>query len=125
MSIHFDNAVVKSYEFRAQPKLVFARGFGPCFVYQVGPRSWPQCGGQDGVEFGFSGGEIVAVHAFAQGSFGGIGGAHRAPVAMAQNLKKALQEALQKLGTVPVADLLRIRLERLMASGRVTERALR
>jgi acetyl-CoA carboxylase carboxyl transferase subunit alpha len=53
------------------------------------------------------------------------GGAHRAPVAMAQNLKKALQEGLQKLGTVPVADLLRIRLERLMAYGRVKERALR
>jgi acetyl-CoA carboxylase alpha subunit len=44
---------------------------------------------------------------------------------MAQNLKKALQDALQKLAPVPTRDLLKTRLERLMAYGRVKELARR
>jgi acetyl-CoA carboxylase carboxyl transferase subunit alpha len=53
------------------------------------------------------------------------GGAHRDHPAMALNLRKALQEALQKLAPVPLADLLKARLDRLMAYGRVKEQALR
>jgi acetyl-CoA carboxylase carboxyl transferase subunit alpha len=53
------------------------------------------------------------------------GGAHRAHQAMARNLKAALQEALQKLAPVPTRDLLKTRLERLMAYGRVKEQARR
>ncbi|MBL8409436.1 MAG: acetyl-CoA carboxylase carboxyltransferase subunit alpha [Candidatus Accumulibacter phosphatis] len=53
------------------------------------------------------------------------GGAHRDHQAMAQNLKQALQEALQKLAALPAADLLKARLDRLMAYGRVKAPALR
>ncbi len=53
------------------------------------------------------------------------GGAHRAHQAMARNLKAALQDALQKLAPVPTRDLLKTRLERLMAYGRVKEQARR
>ncbi|MEF8732865.1 MAG: acetyl-CoA carboxylase carboxyltransferase subunit alpha [Candidatus Accumulibacter meliphilus] len=53
------------------------------------------------------------------------GGAHRAHQAMAKNLKEALQNALQKLAPVPTRDLLKTRLERLMAYGRVKELARR
>jgi acetyl-CoA carboxylase carboxyl transferase subunit alpha len=53
------------------------------------------------------------------------GGAHRAHQAMAKNLAEALQNALQKLAPVPTRDLLKTRLERLMAYGRVKELARR
>ncbi|MBE2258809.1 MAG: acetyl-CoA carboxylase carboxyltransferase subunit alpha [Rhodobacteraceae bacterium] len=53
------------------------------------------------------------------------GGAHRDHPAMAANLKQALQESLQKLAAVPTRDLLKGRLERLMAYGRVKEQARR
>ncbi|MCB1933852.1 MAG: acetyl-CoA carboxylase carboxyltransferase subunit alpha [Candidatus Accumulibacter sp.] len=53
------------------------------------------------------------------------GGAHRAHQAMARNLKQALQEALQKLAPIPTRDLLKARLERVMAYGRVKEQARR
>ncbi|MEF8721159.1 acetyl-CoA carboxylase carboxyltransferase subunit alpha [Candidatus Accumulibacter phosphatis] len=53
------------------------------------------------------------------------GGAHRAHQAMAKNLKEALQNALQKLAPVPTRDLLKTRLARLMAYGRVKELARR
>ncbi|HRD94093.1 MAG TPA: acetyl-CoA carboxylase carboxyltransferase subunit alpha [Accumulibacter sp.] len=51
------------------------------------------------------------------------GGAHRDHPAMAKNLKQALQEALQQLAPVPTRDLLKRRLERLLAYGRVKEQA--
>jgi len=53
------------------------------------------------------------------------GGAHRDHQAMAQNLQQALQEALQQLQTLPAADLLKARLDRLRGYGRVTEQAQR
>ena len=53
------------------------------------------------------------------------GGAHRAHQAMARNLKQALQEALQKLAPIPTRDLLKARLARVMAYGRVKEQARR
>jgi len=49
------------------------------------------------------------------------GGAHRAHQAMGRSLKEALQDALHKLASVPTRDLLKTRLERLMAYGRVKE----
>ena len=54
-----------------------------------------------------------------------FGGAHRDHQAMAQNLGKSLQEGLQKLVALPPADLHRTRLDRLLAYGRVKERAVR
>ena len=48
-----------------------------------------------------------------------IGGAHRDHAAMAENLAQALREALRKLASRPTADLLRERLDRLLAYGRV------
>ena len=53
-----------------------------------------------------------------------LGGAHRDHVAMAENLRAALQEVLHKLAVLPLTDLLKTRLERLMAHGRVKEQAL-
>jgi len=73
---------------------------------------------------------ITAPRLLALGLIDGIveeptGGAHRAHQAMAKNLKEALQNALQKLAPVPTRDLLKTRLERLMAYGRVKELARR
>jgi acetyl-CoA carboxylase carboxyl transferase subunit alpha len=53
-----------------------------------------------------------------------LGGAHRDHLAMAQNLRQALHETLQKLLAVPLADLLARRLERVLAYGRVKDQAL-
>ena len=49
------------------------------------------------------------------------GGAHRDHAAMAQNLKKALQDALKQLSALSVDELLDTRFERLMAYGRYKE----
>ena len=49
------------------------------------------------------------------------GGAHRDHVAMAANLKKALQESLKQLSALPVDALLAQRYERLMSYGRFKE----
>ena len=54
-----------------------------------------------------------------------LGGAHRDHQAMAEDLKKALQESLAKLSAMPPADLLKARLDRLLAYGAVKEQALR
>ncbi|MDA0190753.1 MAG: acetyl-CoA carboxylase carboxyltransferase subunit alpha [Proteobacteria bacterium] len=53
------------------------------------------------------------------------GGAHRDHAAMAQTLKKALQEALKQLSAQPTAELLEARFERLMAYGRTKEQPAR
>jgi acetyl-CoA carboxylase carboxyl transferase subunit alpha len=53
-----------------------------------------------------------------------LGGAHRDPAAMAQNLKKALNEALKQVGMLSVHELLEARFKRLMAYGRVKEQAV-
>jgi acetyl-CoA carboxylase carboxyl transferase subunit alpha len=50
-----------------------------------------------------------------------LGGAHRDHAAMAQNLKKSLQEALRNLTAMPTAELLATRYERLMSYGRFKE----
>ena len=50
-----------------------------------------------------------------------LGGAHRDHAAMAQNLKKALQDALKQLSGLSTAELLETRFERLMAYGRFKE----
>ena len=50
-----------------------------------------------------------------------LGGAHRDHAAMAQNLKKALQEALKQLSGLSTAELLATRYERLMSYGRFKE----
>ena len=52
------------------------------------------------------------------------GGAHRDHAAMAQTLKKALQEALRQVSAMSVAELLASRYERLMAYGRFKEQAV-
>ncbi|TXG95109.1 MAG: acetyl-CoA carboxylase carboxyltransferase subunit alpha [Rhodocyclaceae bacterium] len=49
------------------------------------------------------------------------GGAHRDHVAMAQSLKKALQDALKQLSPLSVDELLDARFDRLMAYGRYKE----
>jgi acetyl-CoA carboxylase carboxyl transferase subunit alpha len=54
-----------------------------------------------------------------------LGGAHRDHQAMAEDLKKALQESLAKLSAMPPADLLKARLDRLLTYGAVKEQALR
>jgi acetyl-CoA carboxylase carboxyl transferase subunit alpha len=54
-----------------------------------------------------------------------LGGAHRDHAAMAQNLKKALQEALKQLSGLPTAELLATRYERLMSYGRFKEQAVK
>jgi len=50
-----------------------------------------------------------------------LGGAHRDHVAMAQNLKKALQDALKQLSGLSTSELLAARYERLMSYGRFKE----
>lgn len=52
-----------------------------------------------------------------------LGGAHRDHVAMAANLKKALQEGLKQLSELPVDKLLARRYERLMSYGRFKEQS--
>ena len=54
-----------------------------------------------------------------------LGGAHRDHAAMAQSLKKALQEALRSLSGMSAAELLAARYERLMSYGRYKEQAPR
>ena len=53
-----------------------------------------------------------------------LGGAHRDHAAMAQNLKKALQDALKQLSVLSTAELLATRYERLMSYGRFKEQAV-
>ncbi len=53
------------------------------------------------------------------------GGAHRDHAAMAQNLKKALQDALKQLSGLSADELLATRFERLMAYGRFKEQPAR
>ncbi|MCG2576724.1 acetyl-CoA carboxylase carboxyltransferase subunit alpha [Dechloromonas sp. XY25] len=50
-----------------------------------------------------------------------LGGAHRDHAAMAQNLKKALQDALKQLSGLSTGELLEARYERLMSYGRFKE----
>jgi len=50
-----------------------------------------------------------------------LGGAHRDHAAMAQTLKKALQDALKNLSTLSTSELLATRYERLMSYGRFKE----
>ncbi len=50
-----------------------------------------------------------------------LGGAHRDPAAMAQSLKKALQDALKQLSGLSTKELLEARYERLMGYGRFKE----
>ncbi len=54
-----------------------------------------------------------------------LGGAHRDYPAMAQNLKRALQDALKQVGTLSVGELVETRFQRLMAYGRTKEQAPR
>ncbi len=53
-----------------------------------------------------------------------IGGAHRDHAAMAQNLKKTLQDALKHLSAMNTEELLATRYERLMSYGRFKEQAV-
>ncbi len=53
-----------------------------------------------------------------------LGGAHRDHPAMAQSLKKALQEALKQLSSMSTDELLATRYERLMSYGRFKEQAV-
>ncbi|HRH14721.1 MAG TPA: acetyl-CoA carboxylase carboxyltransferase subunit alpha [Azonexus sp.] len=50
-----------------------------------------------------------------------LGGAHRDHAAMAQNLKRALQDALKQVSALSIAELLATRYERLMSYGRFKE----
>jgi acetyl-CoA carboxylase carboxyl transferase subunit alpha len=52
-----------------------------------------------------------------------VGGAHRNPRAMAQSLKRALGDALRAVDTLPPAELIAQRMEKLMGYGRFKERA--
>lgn len=52
-----------------------------------------------------------------------LGGAHRDHLAMANNLKKALQEGLKQLSELSVDELLARRYERLMSYGRFKEQS--
>ena len=52
-----------------------------------------------------------------------LGGAHRDHAAMAQNLKKALQDALKQVSVLTTAELLEARFARLMAYGRTKEQS--
>lgn len=54
-----------------------------------------------------------------------LGGAHRDPHAMAQNLKRALQEALKQVEALSVDEMLKRRFERLMGYGKFKESAAR
>jgi acetyl-CoA carboxylase carboxyl transferase subunit alpha len=53
-----------------------------------------------------------------------LGGAHRDPVTMGQNLKKALLDALKQIGALSTSELLEARYARLMAYGRTKEQPL-
>ena len=53
-----------------------------------------------------------------------LGGAHRDHAAMAQNLKKALQDALKQVSGLSTSELLAQRYERLMSYGRFKEQAV-
>lgn len=53
-----------------------------------------------------------------------VGGAHRDPVAMGQNLRKALQDAMKHVSALSTAELLDARFTRLMAYGRTKEQPL-
>jgi len=53
-----------------------------------------------------------------------LGGAHRDHAAMANSLKKALQDALKQLSGLSTAELLATRYERLMSYGRFKEQAV-
>lgn len=53
-----------------------------------------------------------------------VGGAHRDHRAMAQNVKKALQEALKQLAGLSSSELVERRFERLMSYGRFKEQAI-
>ncbi|WP_153131430.1 acetyl-CoA carboxylase carboxyltransferase subunit alpha [Dechloromonas hortensis] len=53
-----------------------------------------------------------------------LGGAHRDHTAMANSLKKALQDALKQLSGLSTAELLATRYERLMSYGRYKEQAV-
>ena len=53
-----------------------------------------------------------------------LGGAHRDHVAMAQTLKKALQDALTNVSALSTTELLAKRYERLMSYGRFKEQAV-
>ena len=50
-----------------------------------------------------------------------LGGAHRDHAAMAQNLKRALQDALKQVSALSIAELLATRYERLMSYVRFKE----
>ena len=52
-----------------------------------------------------------------------LGGAHRDPAASAQNLKKALQEALRQVSLMSTSELVETRFARLMGYGRFKETA--
>jgi acetyl-CoA carboxylase carboxyl transferase subunit alpha len=52
-----------------------------------------------------------------------LGGAHRDPAAIAQSLRKALQEAMRPLLAMDIDKLVDTRLERLMAYGKYRETA--
>jgi acetyl-CoA carboxylase carboxyl transferase subunit alpha len=54
-----------------------------------------------------------------------LGGAHRDHAAMAQSLKKSLQDALKHYAGMPTAELLETRFERLMSYGRFKEQAVK
>jgi acetyl-CoA carboxylase carboxyl transferase subunit alpha len=53
-----------------------------------------------------------------------LGGAHRDPAAMAQSLKKSLQDALRQTSALSTQELLANRYERLMAYGRFKEQVV-
>lgn len=53
-----------------------------------------------------------------------VGGAHRDHRAMAQNVKKALQDALKQLAGLSSSELIERRFERLMGYGRFKEQAI-
>lgn len=53
-----------------------------------------------------------------------VGGAHRDHRAMAQNVKKSLQEALKQLAGLSSSELIERRFERLMSYGRFKEQAI-
>ena len=53
-----------------------------------------------------------------------VGGAHRDHRAMAQNVKKALQDALKQLGGLSSSELIERRFDRLMSYGRFKEQPL-
>ncbi|MDO8293533.1 MAG: acetyl-CoA carboxylase carboxyltransferase subunit alpha [Gallionella sp.] len=53
-----------------------------------------------------------------------VGGAHRDPRLMAQNVKKFLQEALKQLAGLSSSELIERRFERLMSYGRFKEQAI-